>query len=70
MDNHNPSDGTYDIEFTKEYFYGSYGLPVQTQKKYDDSNHKTVKGTINQPEKLNCNKPKFKSFNAVLTPTN
>ena len=59
--------GTHEIGYTKDYFYGSAGLPVDDQKVYDASNPLNIKGTINQPNSPSFGKPVFKSASAFMT---
>ena len=59
--------GTHDIGYTSTYFYGSSGLPVDDQKKYDANNPSSVKGTITQPNLPTFDSPVFDSFSVTLT---
>ena len=59
--------GTHEIGYTKDYFYGRAGLPVDDQKVYDASNPLNIKGTINQPNSPSFGKPVFKSASAFMT---
>lgn len=47
--------GTHEFGYTSSYFYGSAGVPVDNQAKYDDVNPMRLTGTISQsstPSKL------------------
>ena len=59
--------GTHEIGYTNNYFFGSSGLPVDDQKLYDESNPKSVTGTITQPELPDFEKPVITSLSADIT---
>jgi hypothetical protein len=58
--------GTHEIGYTNSYFYGSTGLPVDDQKKYDQQ-HPPITGTISQPESPDFVKPKIIALLAGLS---
>ena len=58
--------GTHEIGFTKDYFFGSSGLPVDDQKLYDESIPASITGTIIQPELPDFEKPEITSLIADI----
>ena len=50
--------GTHEFGFNETYFYGSSGLPVDDQQKYDKDNPMRLTGTISQPNSLSKGKIK------------
>ena len=65
-EHHENSQGTHEFGYTKTYFYGSSGLPVEDQKLYDASMPEKITGTINQPDDPNFEKPLIKKISTTL----
>jgi hypothetical protein len=66
-EHHENSQGTHEFGYTSTYFYGSCGLPVEDQEKYDASMPESITGTIRQPDNPDFESPVIKSITASLT---